>query len=118
MNQNELELRLIEFAVRIITLCDNLPNTRSGNVLGNQLVRSGTSPALNYGEARGAESDNDFLHKINIVLKELRESRIALIIIEKAGLLHDKPILEFLIKESNELISIFVATSKKLKGKR
>ena len=118
MNQTELEQRLIEFAVKIIDLCDSLPNTRSGIALGNQLVRSGTSPALNYGEARGAESDNDFLHKINIVLKELRESHITLQIINKSQLEPNKPVLEFLLKECDELVSIFVATSKKLKQKR
>jgi four helix bundle protein len=73
MNKFELEDRLVDFAVLIIDIVDNLPNTKAGNHLAGQLVRSGTSPALNYGEAQSGESRKDFIHKIKIVLKELRE---------------------------------------------
>ena len=84
MNQKaiELEARLIRFAVRIIAIAESLPTTKAGNHLANQLVRSGTSPALNYGDAQDAESRTDFIHKLKIVTKELRETRISLQIIE------------------------------------
>ena len=70
----DLEERLIDFAVSIIKLVEDLPNTKSGNHLGGQLLRSGTSPSLNYGEAKSGESKNDFVHKMKVCLKELRES--------------------------------------------
>ena len=72
MNALDLENRLIEFAVLVIGVVEDLPNTKAGNHIGNQLIRSGTSPAPNYGEARSAESKRDFVHKIKISLKELR----------------------------------------------
>lgn len=74
----DLEDRLINFAVRIAEIVESLPNTRAGNHIAGQLIRSGTSPALNYGEAQSAESRSDFIHKIKVVLKELRESSISL----------------------------------------
>ena len=72
----DLEERLIDFAVRIINIVEALSNTRAGNHIGGQLVRCGTAPAPNYGEAQSSESRNDFIHKIRIVLKELRETRV------------------------------------------
>lgn len=78
-----LEERLIEFAVLIIEIVENLNNTRAGNHIAGQLVRSGTSPALHYGEAQSAESINDFVHKLKILLKELRESLVSLKIIKE-----------------------------------
>jgi len=79
----DLEDRLIEFAVAIIKLTESLPRTRAGKHVGGQLLRSGTSPASNYGEAQGAESRSDFIHKMRLSLKELRETRVWLKIIEK-----------------------------------
>ena len=79
----DLEQRLIDFAAMIIQITESLANTRAGNHLAGQLVRSGTSPALQYGEAQSAESRNDFIHKIKVLLKELRESMVALKIINK-----------------------------------
>jgi four helix bundle protein len=117
MTQDELEQRLILFAVSIVALCDSLPNSRSGSILGNQLVRSATSTALNYGEARGAESEKDYIHKLHIVLKELRESYISLQIIEQAKIADTANSLKPILNENNELISIFVASLKKLKLK-
>lgn len=84
---DDIERRLVLFAVRIIKLCNALPNTPVGRQLSGQLVRSGTSPAFNYGEARSAESRRDFVHKMRIVHKELNESRINLEIIELSELL-------------------------------
>jgi four helix bundle protein len=69
----DLDERLIDFAVVIIFFEESLPNTKSAVHLGGQILRSGTSPSLNYGEAKGAESKNDFLHKMKVCLKELRE---------------------------------------------
>ncbi len=115
MNQQELEDRLIDFAVVILNLVGMLPASAAGNHLGGQLMRSGTSPALNYGEARAAESRKDFIHKVKIVLKELRESLICQKIIERSSLLpHGKDFIQNTMKENNELISIFVVTLKSL----
>jgi four helix bundle protein len=72
---DELEERLIDFAVRIVKLSASLPKTPAGKHIAAQILRSGTSPAPNYGEARGAESRADFVHKLRIVLKELNETR-------------------------------------------
>jgi len=68
----ELEERLVQFAVRIIAVVEELPDSKVGKHIGGQLIRSGTSPAPNYGEAQAAESRKDFIHKMKICLKELR----------------------------------------------
>ena len=72
----DLEDRLIDFAVHIIRTAESLPKTKVGNHIAGQLIRSGTSPAPNYGEAQSAESRSDFIHKMKVALKELRETRI------------------------------------------
>ena len=74
--QYDLEDRLIDYAVRIINVSEQLPESKAGKHIAGQLLRSGTVPALNYGEAQSAESSKDFIHKIKISLKELRESKI------------------------------------------
>ncbi len=104
----DLEDRQIDFAVSIIALSNSISNTKAGNHLSGQLLRSGTSPVLNYGEAQSGESRRDFIHKIKIVLKELRESRVAMKIIEKSQLHPDANQVDTIIKECNQLISIFV----------
>jgi len=111
MTSIELEERLIDFAVLILRIVKLLPNDDAGKVLKHQLAKSGTSPALNYGEARSAESKRDFIHKVKIVNKELRETHINLRIIKKSEMLV-KPIVDDGINEANELISIFTATIK------
>ncbi len=83
----DLEERLIDFAVRIIRTAESLPKSKVGKHIAGQLIRSGTSPAPNYGEAQSAESRSDFIHKMKISLKELRETRIWLLIIIKADLI-------------------------------
>jgi len=103
----DLEERLIDFAVRVITVVEALPDTKAGRHIAGQLVRSGTSPAPNYGEAQSAESVNDFVHKLKIALKELREAIIWLKIVKKKPLCQPQK-LETLIQECNELIAIFV----------
>lgn len=103
----DLEDRLVDFAVRCLTVSKSLPDTKAGSHICGQLVRSGTSPAPNYGEAQSAESRADFIHKLKISLKELRETRIWLKIIIRAGMISESK-LKGLIEETNELISIFV----------
>jgi four helix bundle protein len=116
----DLEQRLLDFAVRIIGMVEALPNTPVGKHIASQLVRCGTSPAPNYGEAQSAESRKDFIHKIKIVLKELRETKVWLNIIRRKNLLTKRDISpDSLITECNELISIFVTsvkTAEKNKG--
>ncbi len=118
MNPKDLENRLILFTVMIIKIADSLPDTRAANNIANQIVRSCSSPALNYGEAQSAESTNDFFHKIQVVLKELRETFVALRIIQEAEMVKDKDRLNVAILENNELISIFVSTVNTIKKKK
>ena len=117
----DLEERLLDFAVRIIEIVEALPDTRTGNHIAGQLLRCGTSAAPNYGEAQSAESRKDFVHKMKICLKELRETNIWLKIIRRRNLFKRKNELEAAIVECNELISIFVKsikTAKKNMGAR
>ena len=108
----DLEGRLIAFAVRIIRVVEALPRTPVGNHIRGQLSRCGTAAAPNYGEAQGAESRSDFVHKLRIVLKELRETRVWLLMVMRAGLIKPLALLEPLIQETDELISIFVTSIK------
>ena len=108
MNKFELEERLISFAVLIIGIVNELPNSKAGNHLSGQLVRSGTSPALNYGEAQSGESRRDFIHKIKVVLKELRETLVCLKIIHRTKLYKSEKKMQTALKENDELVSIFV----------
>jgi four helix bundle protein len=112
MSKYDLEERLIDFAVTIIQMADQIPKTLAGRHLANQIVRSGTSPALNYGEAQSGESRKDFVHKMKICLKELRETYINLKILFKAKLFVSEREIETLLTENNELISIFVKSIK------
>ena len=108
----DLEDRLVDFSVRIINVVETLPNTRAGNHIAGQLVRSGTAAAPNYGEAQSAESRKDFIHKMKVALKELRETQIWLKIVQRRILTKHKKKLEPLIAECDELVSIFVASIK------
>lgn len=125
MNENpkrkfDLEERLIDFAVLIIKTSESLINTRAGNHISGQIVRSGTAPALNYGEAQSAESRIDFIHKLKILLKELRETLVALKIIKRSFITKKIDLLDKGTMECNELISIFVKsidTARKNNGK-
>ena len=108
----DLEERLITFAVRIIRATEALPKSPVGNHIRGQLLRCGTSPAPNCGEAQSAESRTDFTHKLKIVLKELRETRVWLLMIQQAELIKPTTALSFLLQETNELIAIFVASLK------
>ena len=108
---DELEDRLIDFAVRIVKLSASLPRTPAGKHIAGQIMRSGTSPAPNYGEARGAESLADFIHKLRIVLKELNETSIWLRVIERSQLVK-KELLAELTGENRELCKIFTVSLK------
>jgi four helix bundle protein len=114
----DIENRLIQFGVRIIRLAEALPKTRAGNHIAGQIIRSGTSPAPNYGEAQSAESRPDFVHKMQICLKELRETRVWLLMIAKANLVKSVSQLDPLIDENNQLISIFATSVKTARQKR
>jgi four helix bundle protein len=107
----EVEERLIDFGVRIVKLSSKLPNTSAGRHVAHQILRSGTSPAPNYGEARPAESRADFVHKLGIVLKELNETLIWLKIIKRSYLI--KPdLLEDLVEENLQLSKIIGSSIK------
>ena len=111
----DLEERLIDLAVRIIRTAESLPKNKIGKHIAGQLIRSGTSPAANYAEAQGAESRADFIHKIKLGLKELRETNVWLRIIIKAELIKPVTKLDSLLNENNQLISIFVKSIKTAK---
>ena len=108
---DRLEERLIDFAVRIVILSASLPKTPAGKHIAGQILRSGTSPAPNYGEARGAESHADFIHKLGIVLKELNETSVWLRIIERSLLLR-RELIKDIIVENFELCRIFSSSLK------
>lgn len=115
MKPQELEDRLIDFAVAIIGLVESLPNTKAGGHIAGQLLRSGTSPAPNYGEARSAESRRDFIHKMKISLKELRETMIWLKIVSRRSLVPDQ-VAAAAISECDQLIAIFVSSTRTADG--
>jgi len=101
---------LLEYAAEIIRLSENLRKSSASAHIGNQLLRAGTSPYLNHGEAESAESRDDFIHKLSVCLKELRESRRALRLIKRVPLLDRPETADALMRESDELIRIFVAS--------
>lgn len=108
---DDIEERLIHFAVSVIKLSGNLPNDLAGKHIAGQLLRSGTAPAAHYAEARGAESSRDFVHKLKICLKELNESRVWLRIAVKSELLPPSR-LSNIAQESDELCRIINASIK------
>jgi four helix bundle protein len=115
MKNADLEKRLIDFSVLIIEIASNMPKSRAGNHMAGQIIRSGTSVSLNYGEVQGAESRKDFIHKMKIILKELRETFISLKIIHRSNLYKTEQKILRAKKENDELISIFVKSLKTAK---
>ncbi len=111
INKFDLEERLINFSVKIIKIAESMPSSFAANHLSGQLIRSGTSAALNYGEAQGGESRKDFVHKIKIVLKELRETYVCLRIINISKLHTNFELMKEVLTENNELISFFVKST-------
>jgi four helix bundle protein len=103
----DLEERLIDFAINVIDMTESLPSSKSCNHIGGQILRSGTAPAFNYGEAQSAESRNDFIHKMKICLKELRETNVGVKILERKNYCRNSELVSSTKTECNELISIF-----------
>ena len=114
---DELEERLVNFAVRIVKLSARLPRTPAGKHIAGQILRAGTAPAPNYGEARGAESPADFVHKLRIVLKELNETSIWLHIIERSELLAARFLIS-IMQESKDLCRIFTSSLKTARARQ
>ena len=108
MGRNNLEDRLVKFTVSVLTLTEEFPNSKIGLELKGQLIRSSSSVSLNYGEAQGAESRKDFIHKIKVVIKELRETNLK--IVHGIKLAKSNAIIELLLQEADELISIMVTS--------
>ena len=106
----DLEERMLEFASAVIDLSEKLPPSRAGNHVAGQILRSGTSPYSNHGEAESAESRDDFIHKLKICLKELRETRRWARLIERKHWARDDTTLNFVLSESEELIRIFMSS--------
>jgi len=117
-NKYDLEERLLEYAAMIILLVERLPKTRAGNHIAGQLLRSGTSPLPNHGEAQAAESSRDFIHKFKICLKELRESRRWLLLIKKVPLIEPPSSVDKALNETEELIKIFFSSIKTVRHKK
>jgi four helix bundle protein len=116
----DLEDRLVDYTCRMIDVTESLPKTRSGNYMAGQLIRSCHSPAFNYSEAQAAESPDDFIHKLKVVLKELKECRTSLKIITKKEYISPKSKLDAIYKETEELIAIIgkcISTAEKNRGK-
>ena len=114
----DLEDRLLDFAARIICVSESMKPTPAGRHVGDQLLRSGTSPFANHCEAEGAESRNDFVHKLRICYKELRESRRWMRLAQRADLLDQPERLTPLLDEADELIRIFAASLRTAEKKR
>src|SRR5258708_38477301 len=96
----DLEDRLVDYACRMIDVVESLPKTRAGNYIAGQLIKSCQSPAFNYGETQAAESRDDFIHKLRVVLKELKECQTALKIILKKQLIKPVKKLDNIYKET------------------
>ncbi len=111
-----LQERLVLFAVNIIDLVTRLPKTTAGRHIAGQVLRSGTSPAPNYAEARGAESRADFVHKLRIAVKELNETGIWLLIIRRARMAPDV-LVNSLVEENREIARIFSASIRTAQAK-
>jgi four helix bundle protein len=106
----DLEVRLLEFTSAVIDLSEQLPDSRAGNHVAGQILRSGTSPYPNHGEAEDAESREDFIHKLKVCLKELRETRRWARLIQRKDWVKDETTLLFILSEADELIRIFFSS--------
>ena len=106
----DLEERLLNFGARIIVLTRSLTGDYAERHIGNQLLRSGTAPLSHHGEAQAAESPADFIHKLRLALKELRETERWLKLIDRAAIISKIEKLNPLLNETDELIRIFVTS--------
>jgi len=117
----DLQERLIDFAILIIKIAETMKRTYAAQYVKGQMVRSGISPTLHYGEVKAAESADDFIHKVKVILKELRETYNALQITKRAQLSNNPEFVDNAIRECNEFIAIFVKsidTAQKNKAKK
>ena len=105
----DLEDRLLEFTARLLKLVDALPTSRAGNHIAGQLLRCGTSPFANHGEVQAAESRKDFIHKLGVCFKELKEIKRWLRLIARVELIPAKRV-RLLLQETEELLRIFSAS--------
>jgi four helix bundle protein len=103
----DLDDRLLEYSSGIVRLVESMTKTKAANHVGGQLLRSGTSPYFNHGEAEAAESPRDFVHKMGVCLKELRETKRALKLTKKVPLVQPPAMVDPLLAETEELIKIF-----------
>ena len=117
MNKEDLKNRTKEFALRIIKLVNSLPNTKSGYVIGNQLIRSGTSIGANYRATCRAKSKADFISKLGTVVEEADESSFWLELIIESGLMR-KDLIEPLLQECNEITAIMVSSRKTISNSK
>ena len=116
----DLEVRLVNYTCGMIDVVEALPGTRAGNYIAGQLIKQYHSPTFNYGETQAKESREDFIHKLGVVLKELKECRTALKIISKKEIIKPSGKLTEIYKETEELIAIIgksIKTAQKNKGK-
>jgi len=113
-----LEERLLEFSVRVIRVTESLNRSRAGTYVADQLLRSGTSPYGHHGEAEGAESRDDFIHKIRVCYKELREARRWLRLVQRTPLVAKPDLLTSIIVEAEELVRIFAASIRTAESNR
>jgi four helix bundle protein len=114
----DLEARLLEYSSKIIRMIEKLPDTRAGRHISGQLIKSGTSPYANHGEAQAAESSKDFIHKMQICLKELRESKRWLKLINHVPLIDRSVDVDALLQETEELIKIFAVSIRTAKNNK
>jgi four helix bundle protein len=114
---DDIQLRLVRLGVQVLDLCDGLPATAAGKHISGQLLRSGTAGAPNYAEARGAESTNDFIHKLGIVLKELNETEIWLIMVGQRQMVPEE-MLQSVQQECKELCRIIAVSRRTARERR
>lgn len=117
MTQEEMKARTRKFALRVLKLVESLPNTRSGNIIGKQLLRCGTSVGANYRAACRAKSKADFISKLSIVEEEADESIYWMELLVAAAIMKEN-LIENLIDEANQIVSIIVKSIKTSKLKR
>jgi len=113
----DLEERLLAYSVRVVKVVEQLPNSRIGNHVAGQLLKSGTSAYPNHGEAQAAESSKDFIHKLKVSLKELREAQRWLKLVQRIPLMKNSELLANTITETEELIRIFFSSIRTIREK-
>ena len=114
----DLEDRLLDFSVRVIRVTESMHRSQAGAYVSDQLLRSGTSPYGHHGEAEGAESRDDFIHKLKVCYKDLRESRRWLRLVQRALLVAKPELLEEILVEAEELVRIFAASIRTAEANR